>query len=147
MRIDGSSVVVTWIALGVVAACATVADLEVKQGERDTVDRDDPAATPADATASSDTSTPPPASDGGAGLEGGDGSFLQCKGSDVPNGRVCCFASDLSRTFYAASCDDAGPQVCADVTECTRGTCEALICRGVSLQTCGPMGEARPPCP
>lgn len=147
MRNNGASFVLTWIAFGVVAACATVAELEVKQGERDASDRDDPNAPPEDAAAGSDTSTPPPPSDGGAGLEGGDGSFLHCKGSDVPNGRVCCFASDLSRTFYAASCDDAGPQVCADVTECTRGTCEAMTCRGVALQTCGPMGEPRPPCP
>lgn len=150
MQIDKTLLRASWLGLVLLAAaCATVADLEVTPGPRERVDGDDPAAPPAEASADggagADTSAPPV--DAGATIDAAEGSFLHCTGGDVANGRVCCFTSDLSRTFYAASCEDAGPQVCIDVTECSQGTCESMTCRGVALKTCGPMGEARPSCP
>jgi hypothetical protein len=73
------------------------------------------------------------------------GLFLRCSGSDVANGRTCCFTKDSSGTFYGATCDDAGAQVCTDQTECEQGTCTPVTCRMVALKAC--VVGAPPACP
>lgn len=185
MRIDKTTTRGMIVVLGLaVAACATVADLEVSRAAPDSVDRDDPKAPPVDAATAPDGAVIPPPGDGGPAADTGiappptvcmcpagegccatqgaavkctpgsgaasctanGGFFIHCSGGDVANGRVCCFTKDVAGTFYAASCADAGAQICTDETECTSGTCESTTCRGASLKACGPMGQARPAC-
>ena len=78
----------------------------------------------------------------------GNGLFIRCAGSDIANGRVCCFTSAGTTTYYASSCDaDAGPQVCSDNAECSQGTCESILCRGITLKVCAAAAGPTSPCP
>lgn len=83
---------------------------------------------------------------GGASCKTGGGIFLRCAGSDIANGRSCCFGQGSTETFYAAACTDGG-QVCVDSSECATGTCQTITCRSVSLGVCGPSGGPLPTCP
>jgi len=77
----------------------------------------------------------------------GGGIFLRCVASDVDNGRACCLASDVRSSFFAATCSDAGAQLCKVDGECASGTCQTLACRSVVVSVCAPEGGALPACP
>lgn len=72
--------------------------------------------------------------------------FLRCSAGDLGNGRACCLASDTRSSFFAASCADAGAQLCANDGECPTGACQSIACRSVVLGVCAPEGGALPVC-
>lgn len=125
----------------VVVACATVADLDVEHERERDQDTDDSGV--AEDTAGRGV----PTLDGGTTADAspdGPPSF-RCLAGDIENGRVCCLASDGRSSFFAASCRDAGAQLCASNEECDLGAgevCTKTTCRDVAISVC--IGDAGP---
>lgn len=132
---------VATIATACIVACATVADLEVEHERERDQDTDD-------SGVAEDT-----AGRGDAVLDGSvsdeaspDGPVsFRCLAGDIENGRACCLAIDGRSSFFAASCRDAGAQLCASNEECDLGAgeiCTKTTCRDVALSVC--IGDAGP---
>lgn len=83
---------------------------------------------------------------GAAACTASNSVFLRCSAGDLENGRACCLGADTKSSFFAASCEDAGAQLCASDGECLTGVCQSIACRSVVLGVCAPEGGAAPAC-